>query len=106
MKNPMTSLAAESFLAESQRESQHVALVGIHFDLLAKMLGFPEGTVIESVRSVPDQQHAIEIRLTHPDLPLVHESQVIIRVNPTYTRQVVDGKTRWDFVNWGQRGAL
>lgn len=68
--------------------------------MLADMLRLPTGTVIESVRTLDNQNHTLEIRLTHPDLPLVGEGSSIPPINPIYSRTEEGDKTHWEFLRW------
>jgi hypothetical protein len=79
-----------------------VAMFAMHNQVLAGVLGLPEGAVIRFV-NVERQQSRILIYVEHPDLPEIPEGAPIPEVTPVFTNDTTPEGIRLPtrMVAWG-----
>lgn len=80
----------------SADDVKHGAQFVLTLDVLAEMMGLPEGARVLSIAGDLGRQllgGAVTVIVEHPDLPAVHEGGIPYRVEPTFK----DGK----LVDWG-----
>lgn len=83
-----------------ESRAKHVGIVRLSRELLCSLLNFPAGTEIVGVSG--DYYFAedlIALKVTHPDLPEVHECEVITEARPQYRRNLETGEV--EFLGWG-----
>jgi len=82
--------------------SRHVAYFDVSFELLAELLYLPGGAKIERVGGLDDltiyKPNAFRVVVSHPNLPVVWEGQVIPRADPSHSR---DDQGNVSFKDWG-----